>query len=144
MATVPCDRRRRNRDSSSGYLPSRLRGEVIRPNQPGFRWQLGRPSRAVKDPCQLTRVFAFAVEGAADRSEGLGEREDVARDKQIGILRADRMPVDTIGCNGNFRHQIGAANGDTFAGRATQRNPADYSVFWRNLLLIEEVTERLS
>ncbi len=35
-------------------------------------------------------------------------------------------------------------NGDTFGGRATQRNPADYSVFCRNLFLIEELTERLS
>ena len=49
-------------------------------------------------------VFALAVEGTADRREGLGERKNVARDQQVGILRADRMPVHTIGCNGDFRH----------------------------------------
>jgi hypothetical protein len=113
-------------------------------NQLGFRWQLGRPSCAVKDTRQLFGVFAFVVEGAADRSEGVGEGKNVARDKEIGILCPDRMPVHTIGCNGDFRHEIGSANGDTLAGRATQRNPADYSVFCRNLLLIEELTKRLS
>jgi hypothetical protein len=49
-------------------------------------------------------VFAFAVESAADCSEGLVERKNVARHKQIGILRTDRMPVHAIGCNGDFRH----------------------------------------
>jgi hypothetical protein len=48
-------------------------------------------------------VFPFAVEGAADRSEGLGERKNVGRDQQISILCSDRMPVHTIGCNGDFR-----------------------------------------
>ncbi len=89
-------------------------------------------------------MFAFAVEGAAHRSEGLGERKNVARDQQIGILRADRMPVHAIGCNGDFRHQIGSTQCDTFGGGATQRNPADDPVLCRNLLLIEELTERLS
>ena len=43
----------------------------------------GPPQRscAIKDSCQLIGVFAFAVEGAADGSEGLGERKNVARDK---------------------------------------------------------------
>jgi hypothetical protein len=49
-------------------------------------------------------MFAFAVEGAADGCEGLGERKYFARDQQIGILRADRMPVHAIGCNRDFRH----------------------------------------
>ncbi len=61
-------------------------------------------SCAVKDSCQLIGMFSFAVEGAADRSEGLGERKNFARDQQIGILGADRMPVHTIRCYGDFRH----------------------------------------
>ena len=89
-------------------------------------------------------MFAFSVEGAANGSEGLGERKNVARDKQIDILRTDRMPVHTIGCDGDFRHSIGSTNCDTFGSRTTQRNPADYSVFCGNVLLIEELTERLS
>jgi hypothetical protein len=49
-------------------------------------------------------VLAFAVEGAANGSEGLGERKNVARNKQIGIFRPDRMPVHTLSGNRDFRH----------------------------------------
>ena len=101
-------------------------------------------SCAVEDSGQLIGVFAFAVEGAADRSEGLGERKNVARNKQIGIFRPDRMPVHTRSSNRDFRHEIGSTDGDTFAGNTTQRDPAYDSVLCRNLLLIEELTERFS
>src|SRR4051812_46846240 len=99
---------------------------------------------AVEDCCQLIRVFSFAVERATDRREGLGERKDVGCDKQIGILGPDRMPVHTIGCNGDFRHYIGSGYGDTFAGDATQRDSAYDSVFGRNLLVIQELTKCVS
>src|ERR1700747_1028910 len=89
------------------------------------------------------RVFAFAIEGAADSREGCGERKDIARNQQIGIFRSDWMPVHTLGSNGHFRHEIGATNCDTFAGGTTQRDPAYDSVFHRNLLLIEKLTEPL-
>jgi len=89
-------------------------------------------------------VFAFAIEGAANRSERLGQGKNVARDKQISILCADWMPVHTLSCNGNFRHKIGSAKGDTFGCRTAQSDPAYYSVFCGNLLLIEELTELLS
>ena len=89
-------------------------------------------------------MFAFAVESATDCGEGLGEGKNVGRDQQIGILRADRVPVHTIGRDRDFRHQIGSTDCDTFAGRATQRDPADDPVFCRDLLLIEELTERVS
>jgi hypothetical protein len=89
-------------------------------------------------------VFAFSVNGVADCCERLGERKNVARNKQIGILCSDRMPVDTLSSNGNLGHQIGPTECDPFCCRATQRDPADYSVFCSNLLLIEELTELLS
>jgi hypothetical protein len=69
-----------------------------------FRDSLHNVSRTVKDFGQLIRVFAFAVEGAADRSEGLGERKNVASNKQIGIFRPHRMPVHTLSGNRDFRH----------------------------------------
>src|SRR5215469_17494561 len=53
-------------------------------------------SSTVKDSGQLIRVFAFAVEGPPDGSEGLGERKNFARNQQIGIFRPDRMPVHTL------------------------------------------------
>jgi hypothetical protein len=61
------------------------------------------PSRAVKDSCQLIRVLAFAIDGAAYGSEGLGERKNVGCNQQIGILGPDRMPVNAISGNGDFR-----------------------------------------
>src|SRR5271156_1631108 len=100
-------------------------------------------SCAVKNSCQLTRMFTFALKGAADRGEGVGKRKNLTRDQQIGILRADRMPVHALSGNRNFRHQIRSTNGDTFSGGATQRNPADDPVFCRNLLFTEELTELL-
>ena len=89
-------------------------------------------------------MFAFAVEGSPNRREGFCERENVAPDKEIGIFRPDRMPVHPISGNRNFRHEIGSTDGDTFVGGATQRNPSDDTVFCRNLLLIEELTELFS
>jgi hypothetical protein len=76
-------------------------------------------SRAVKDSCQLVRVFAFAVEGAAYGSKRLGERENVARHKQIGIFRSNRMPEYAFSCNRDFRDQIGSTEGDPLAGSST-------------------------
>jgi hypothetical protein len=81
-------------------------------------------------------MFAFAVEGAADRGERLGERKNVARDEQVRILSADRMPVNSIGCNRDFRDQVGSANCDTLSGGATQSDAAYYPVFRRNFLFI--------
>ncbi len=64
------------------------------------------------------------VEGAANRSERFGQGENLARDKQIGILRSDWMPVHTLSGNRNFRHEIGSAKGDTFGCRTAQSDPA--------------------
>jgi hypothetical protein len=89
-------------------------------------------------------VFALAFEGAANRSERLGQGKNLARDEQIGILCSDWMPVHALSGNGNFRHEIGPAKGDTFGCRTAQSDPAYDSVFCSNLLLIEELTELLS
>jgi hypothetical protein len=89
-------------------------------------------------------MFAFAVEGAADGLEGLGQRKNLPRDKQIGIFRTDRVPIYTVSGNRDFRHEIGSSNRDTFAGNSTQSDAAYDSVFCCNLLLVEELTELLS
>ena len=49
-------------------------------------------------------MFAFAIECAADGGEGFGEREDVARDEHIVIFCSDRMPVNALSRNRDFRH----------------------------------------
>src|SRR5204863_9180611 len=113
MVTLSCGKPQPNRDSSSSYLlsrPERLMGSSF--NQTGLRRQPAQPSCTVKDSRQLIRMFAFALESQPDRSEGLGERKNVVCDKQIAILRPDRMPVHTLSSNRHFRHQIGPSNGD--------------------------------
>src|SRR5580765_3279816 len=102
---------------------------------------VGHPLCAVENSRQPVRVFAVALEGTANCSKGLRERKNVAPDQQISIFCAYWMPVDAIGCNGNFRDQIGSTHGDTFACNTAQRDPADDSVFCCDLLFIEELTK---
>src|SRR5215213_246972 len=53
------------------------------------------------------------------------------------------MPVHTFSRNRYFRHEIRSSNRHPFFCRTPQRNPAYDSVFFRNLLLVEELTELL-
>src|SRR6185503_16048322 len=101
-------------------------------------------SCAVKDFRELVCVLAFAIERAPDNSERLGKWKDVAGNKQVVVFRAHRMPVDALNGNGEFRYQIAASNSNTFAGRATQSDPAYHSIFFRNPLLIQELAKLLS
>jgi hypothetical protein len=80
--------------------------EVLLPTQAksGLEWATCQRLRTVEDSGQLIAMFAFAVEGASNRGEGLGERKNVGRNKQIGIFRPDRMPVHTLSGNRDFRH----------------------------------------
>src|SRR5215831_10181448 len=102
MATMRCARRQPNRGSSGRHWPSRLRNKPPHDRQPEFRGQACAASRAIKDSCQLVRVFAFAVEGPANGGEGLGERKNLAPDKQVGILCSDWVPVNTLSSDGDF------------------------------------------
>ena len=88
-------------------------------------------------------MLAFAFEGATYRSEGLGERKDVRGDEQIGVLGAYWMPVDTLRCYCDLRHQIGACKSDTLCGETPQCDAADYPVLFSDTLGIEEATELL-
>ncbi len=89
-------------------------------------------------------MFAFAFEGAANRGERLRQRKNVARDEHISILCSDWMPVNTLSGNGNLRHEIGSAKGNTFICRTAQSDPAYDSIFCSNLLFIKKLTELLS
>ena len=48
------------------------------------------------------------LEGATRRGECIGERENLTRHQQIGILGADWMPINPVGGDGDFRDKIGA------------------------------------
>ena len=83
-------------------------------------------------------MLAFMFEGAAHRSKGCGKRKNLRSDQQVGVLRADRMPIDAVGRNRDFRHQIGACQRDALRGEAAQRNLADYPVLVLDLSGVEE------
>src|SRR2546423_1828680 len=53
------------------------------------------------------------------------------------------MPVHTVSGNRHFGHEIGSTDGKTVTGSTTQRDPAYESVFPRNLLFVEQLTELL-
>ena len=86
---------------------------------------------------------AFPIDGAAHRGKGFCERKNVRSDKQVGVRRAYRMPVDAVRRDRDFRHQIGTSQRDTPRGEASQRNVADHTVLLRDLLSIEEPAEFL-
>ena len=71
-------------------------------------------SRAIEDSCQLKRVFAFALESAANGSERLGQRKNVTGDEQVGVFRPYGMPINAFGGNRNFGHQVGPRESDSF------------------------------
>ena len=81
-------------------------------------------SRAIENRRQPTLMLVFAIEGATHRSEGLGERKDVAGDQQVGVLRSDRMPEHAFSRDRDFGHQICARQRDALRGEASQRNAA--------------------
>src|SRR5258708_1125824 len=88
-------------------------------------------------------MLAFPVEGATYRSEGLGEREDVGGDEQVGVLGPYWMPVDIFSGDCDFRHQICACKCDALCSGTAQRNAADHAVVLADLLGVEEATELL-
>ena len=101
-------------------------------------FSLHQTSGAVEDGSQSAPMLAFALEGAAYRGKGLGERKDVASDEQIGVLSAYWMPVDTLSCYGDLRCQISACQRDPLCSEAPQCNTANHSVLFVNPLGIEE------
>lgn len=86
----------------------------------------------------------------ADEWSGHGCRPIAMRDtdlawatKIVGVLGADRMPIDAVGRNRYFRHQIGTCQGDALRGEPAQRNMAYHAVLVRDLPGVEETAELL-
>src|SRR5258707_525561 len=138
MGTTPCGRRPHNRVSSSARC--RQGRETSSRLSPLFSRLM---SRAIEDRRQSAPMLAFALEGATYHCEGLSERKDVRGDEQIGVLGSYWMPVDTLRCYGDLRHQIGACKCDALRGETPQCNAPDHPVLLADPLGIEEATELL-
>ena len=88
-------------------------------------------SRTVEDARQPAGVVAVVVEGAAHGGDGLGEREDLARDEQVGILSSHGMPINAFSRDRDFGHRVCARQGDALRRKAAQRDAADNAILFR-------------
>src|SRR5206468_10402836 len=98
-------------------------------------------SGTVEDFRKPVCVRAFALERFPYRCKRPGERENLACDQQIGILRSNRMPIDAVMCDRHFRHQIGPSKRHAFDRRTAQCDTANDAVFCRDALPVEKSAE---
>ena len=66
------------------------------------------------------RMCAFTLKGATRRGERAGERKNVRSDQEVRILGSHRMPINTLGGDGNFRCQICAGECDSLRCKSTK------------------------
>jgi phosphonate transport system substrate-binding protein len=87
-----------------------------------FFFSCRRESRAIEERCQAVTMLAFAFERPAHGGKGLGEWKNFGGDQQIGVLGPDRMPIDPVRRDGDFRQQIREpAQRPALRNRARQR-----------------------
>src|SRR5579864_7262531 len=150
-ATRRCAKLRTDRASSSARRapnPSPARagqGQILRRWRGCGRTRGARSPRsgAVEDRRQAAAMGALAIEGAADRSKGLGEREDVGSDEEVRVLGTYRMPKDALGGDRDFGDEVGPRQSDARFGEAAQRDAADDPVVGADLAVVEEAAELL-
>ena len=61
-------------------------------------------------------MVLLAIEGAAHRCKGFGERKDLAADQQVGILGPNRMPEHAVRRDRHLGNQIGPRQCDPLRG----------------------------
>src|SRR5262249_13924516 len=98
-------------------------------------------SRAMEDARNAGRVLALALVRNPDRFERRGERQDVARDQEVVVVGADRVPVDAARGDGRLRDEIRAREGDAVLGKATQRDSPDHTILGSNRVPVQEFRE---
>src|ERR1700756_5241477 len=90
------------------------------------------------------RMCAFTLKGATRRSERAGERKNVRSDQEVRILGSHRMPINTVGGDGNFRYQICAGECDSLRRKSTKGDATDHPVLFPDLPTVQEQAELLS
>src|SRR5262249_54522011 len=101
------------------------------------------PSGAVEDARDARRVLAIALERPPDRLERRGERQNVARDQEVVVVGADRVPVDAARSDGRLRHQIRARESDAVLGKAPQRDSPDHTILGMDRVPVQKFRELL-
>jgi hypothetical protein len=89
-------------------------------------------------------MLAFAFERPAHGGKGFGERKNFGGDQQIGVLCPDRMPIDPVRRDGDFRQQIRARQRNALRCGTAQGNSADHPIRLADLARVEEAAEILA
>src|SRR5271167_1787707 len=87
------------------------------------------------------RMSSFALPGATRCGESVGERKDVWSDQKVLILGSDRMPIHTVGSDGDFRYKICAREGDALRCKTPEGDSADHPVLFADLSTVQELAE---
>ena len=90
-------------------------------------------------PPQLVR--SLADERPAHLGERCGERKDIAGHQQVGIVRPNRMPVDSAVGDCELRHQIGTGDRDAILSEAAHYDPRNHRILVTDLPLIKKPAE---
>ena len=83
----------------------------------------------------------LSLKGTARRGESVGQRKDFRTHQQVGILGSDRMPINTIRGDGDFRNKIGARQRDALRRKSAKGDTADDPILLADLTTIQEFLE---
>ena len=87
------------------------------------------------------RVSSLAFQGATRGGESVRERKDHWSNQKVRIFGADRMPIHTVGCDGDFRYQICAGKCDSLGRKSTKRYATDHPILFADLPAVQKLSE---
>jgi hypothetical protein len=85
------------------------------------------------------RVSSLAFQGATRGGESVRERKDHWSNQKVRIFGADRMPIHTVGCDGDFRYQICAGKCDSLGRKSTKRYATDHPILFADLPAVQKI-----
>src|SRR5215469_3538489 len=83
----------------------------------------------------------LSVKGTVRRGESVGQRKDFRTHQQVSILGSDRMPINTIGGDGDFRYKIGTRQCDPLRRKSAKGDSADDPILFADLTVAQEFSE---
>src|SRR6516165_5874567 len=90
------------------------------------------------------RVSPLALPGPTCGGERVGEWKDLRSDQEVRILGADRMPIHTVGRDGDFRYEICAGKCDSLGRKSTKGDAADHPILLADLPTVQKLAELIS
>ena len=91
----------------------------------------------MKDLRERVRVRALSGVDAADRFDRGCERQRVARDQEVVVGRADRVPVDAGSGHGDLRRKVPRARARPLVREAAERDATKDAVVLGDAVMTE-------